>query len=399
VYHGFEPPNASGNVVRRTGEYAEQAESDVLNDPRMDVVPPAILKGATILDIGCGAGYLSIQLAEKHGAASVIGVDVDASLIAKARTMLEWRKDVWRGRLTERDATGSRPRGSSSSAAPTFVPLSMRVTQRWRQSAPPPPSSAAARTAASDADEANSVLERLNNVRFLCSNILLHPAEGLLKDEDGTLTSERGSRGKKPRREEHATSSSSATAPADASASSIFDTATPSWTPPLASFDVVVCFNVTKYIHLNAGDEGLMRLFRIAHSYLKPGGRLLLVAQRWASYKKHQHLCAPFAAQMSKIEINPDRRDELLRLLLAGERGDNGRDGDDKTVGFKQIEAVVTATKPFAGRKLRNKKGSMTTTGAPASSSSASSSSAAEVSAASTLPAASRTCELLILRR
>src|SRR5687768_3480962 len=43
------------------------------------------LSGKKVLDIGCGAGGITMHLVEKHGAAQAIGFDVEVPVIATAR--------------------------------------------------------------------------------------------------------------------------------------------------------------------------------------------------------------------------------------------------------------------------------------------------------------------------
>ena len=52
------------------------------------------------------------------------------------------------------------------------------------------------------------------------------------------------------------------------------------------SFDTITCFSVTKWVHLNGGDEALQALLAKVHSLLAPGGRFILEPQQWVSYKK-----------------------------------------------------------------------------------------------------------------
>ncbi len=47
------------------------------------------LGGRTVLDIGCGAGGITVALAGDYGAARVIGIDVEAPVCAKARARAE----------------------------------------------------------------------------------------------------------------------------------------------------------------------------------------------------------------------------------------------------------------------------------------------------------------------
>ena len=52
------------------------------------------------------------------------------------------------------------------------------------------------------------------------------------------------------------------------------------------SFDTITCFSVTKWVHLNGGDEALQALLAKVYSLLAPGGRFVLEPQQWVSYKK-----------------------------------------------------------------------------------------------------------------
>ena len=47
------------------------------------------LAGRTVVDIGCGAGGVPILLADRYGAARVIGLDVEATMVAHAREKVE----------------------------------------------------------------------------------------------------------------------------------------------------------------------------------------------------------------------------------------------------------------------------------------------------------------------
>ena len=68
---------------------------------------------------------------------------------------------------------------------------------------------------------------------------------------------------------------------------------------PLVSFR----FSITKWIHLNDGDDGLRNFFKRAFDCLRPGGVFVLEPQEWDTYAK-----ARLMDQVSpELEIRPIR--------------------------------------------------------------------------------------------
>ena len=57
-----------------------------------------------------------------------------------------------------------------------------------------------------------------------------------------------------------------------------------------AQLPVFIRFSVSKWIHLNAGDEGLETFFRRVHQVLKPDGTFILEPQEWDTYGKAKRM-------------------------------------------------------------------------------------------------------------
>lgn len=73
----------------------------------------------------------------------------------------------------------------------------------------------------------------------------------------------------------------------------------------LQQFDTVICLSLTKWIHLNWGDPGLIRLLLKIYNSLKIGGRLILDIHDWKSYKKKKNFSTTFQYTFSTISIKP----------------------------------------------------------------------------------------------
>jgi SAM-dependent methyltransferase len=77
-------------------------------------------------------------------------------------------------------------------------------------------------------------------------------------------------------------------------------------------FDVIMCFSVTKWIHLNAGDEGVQTFFRNVYERLKPRGSFWLEPQTRNCYRCRGLVSEHHRAMLQGIRLWPSSFPDLL---------------------------------------------------------------------------------------
>ncbi|GAA5873629.1 hypothetical protein JCM16303_001188 [Sporobolomyces ruberrimus] len=77
-------------------------------------------------------------------------------------------------------------------------------------------------------------------------------------------------------------------------------------------FEVVLLFSVTKWLHLHHGDEGMMRLFRSLHTFLPPGGIVVIEPQERENYARAVKKNKELREVYKTIEIWPPFENEML---------------------------------------------------------------------------------------
>ncbi|CAO2202748.1 unnamed protein product [Urochloa humidicola] len=77
-------------------------------------------------------------------------------------------------------------------------------------------------------------------------------------------------------------------------------------------YDTILCLSVTKWIHLNWGDDGLVTLFVKIWRLLRPGGVFIMEPQPWTSYKNNRLVSEVAKENFKTICIYPEKFREIL---------------------------------------------------------------------------------------
>ena len=286
------------------------------SDPRLEAMSRWWFQGAACLDVGCNAGALTLAIARRFDVASMLGVDIDAALVSRARQQLAALVAAAPGEETRSEGRGERRAEVAEGGGGAHAKAA---------TAPAPPS-------------------HLSNHDF--RRLFLRPSSS------GEGGGEGGESGQSAQDGGGCSSSSGASFPANVR----FEVCDFAASPPsasqlgvssgLGSFDVVMCLSTSKWVHLNNGDEGLMRLFRRVHACLRPGGRFVLEPQPWTSYRKRSTLTPTISHHFSTIRIRPN---QFAAQLLSTDLTDVGgfRSVEEASVPYAEGTAKGFSRRPF----------------------------------------------------
>ena len=77
-------------------------------------------------------------------------------------------------------------------------------------------------------------------------------------------------------------------------------------------YDVILFLSISKWIHLNYGDNGLILTFKRIYKQLRKGGIFIIESQLWSTYKKRKNLNADILKNYKMIKLKPDMFKEYL---------------------------------------------------------------------------------------
>ncbi|KAM4537485.1 7SK snRNA methylphosphate capping enzyme [Odontesthes bonariensis] len=251
-YHGFYGDQHEGRV-------------GVEEDPRLRLLEADWFRDKAVLDVGCGAGHMTLAVARRFNPAHILGVELDGRLVHAAKQNIRHflshdlvvgerkqgagqqegaglQEDLGQG-AGQQEGAGQQLGQLQRALSLLPSPLSFRVT-RGPLSAPllllPPPSSSSRFPA---------------NVTFI----------------QGDYVSEQEA-----------------------------------W-PGRGRYDVIVCLGVTKWVQLQAGDGGVARLFKRAYQSLSPGGLFILEPQPWSSYVHSKRASEATLRNYKSLRLRPEQ--------------------------------------------------------------------------------------------
>lgn len=205
-------------------------------DPRLAAFKKEWFEGKDCLDIGCNQGLITISVARKFCCRSIVGVDIDASLIEKANRNL---RKVARLEHVNNQSMGSSERVNC---------LEQQVHESLSE-------------------------ERTNSANELVSSQKISFFDRVSFQKENFVDSLKQCSEK---------------------------------------YDTILCLSVTKWIHFNWGDDGLITLFVKIWRLLRPGGILILEPQPWQSYTRKRMVSEIAKVNYSNIFFKPEHFQEIL---------------------------------------------------------------------------------------
>ncbi|KAF7645004.1 hypothetical protein LDENG_00212240 [Lucifuga dentata] len=77
--------------------------------------------------------------------------------------------------------------------------------------------------------------------------------------------------------------------------------------PGRGQYDVIMCLGVTKWVHLQSGDGGVVRLFKRAYQSLSPGGMFILEPHPWSSYSHSKSTSETTYRNYRNLQLKPEK--------------------------------------------------------------------------------------------
>lgn len=244
-------------------------------DSRLKIMQSDWFHHKVCLDIGCNDGQFTLQLAEHFQPRSILGIDLDPHLIESAKS----RVKRIRYSLKQKEQQSAEGEGGRRAEVDELVGKG-KTTSLARAFMP-----------------RNLALKR-NTLTIASDSLLAFPDNATFAVKDVFSLSCHGD----------------------------------------GRYDTVLCLSMTKWVHLNRGDQGLLELFGILQDLIKPSGRLILEYQPWKSYEKRRK---NMAEALQAICIKPCEFEDVLTKQFSFELEHRLGPSEEEAVGFNRPVLVL----------------------------------------------------------
>eukprot|EP00761_Pharyngomonas_kirbyi_P013413 gb/GECH01013442.1/.p1 GENE.gb/GECH01013442.1/~~gb/GECH01013442.1/.p1 ORF type:complete len:371 (+),score=78.27 gb/GECH01013442.1/:1-1113(+) len=271
--------------------YEKRREKNKI-DSRLTCLKSSWFKNAKCLDIGCNSGKMPIEIAENFECKSVMGVDIDNELIDQARKHVRNLVEEMAAEdeiLNESDLAFI-PKGYfpisceiSHGKLPLMNNILTSTNNKSNQDSDKDKFEVNKNPSKNDSTEKSSKTRPQfpYNISFVCANFIGDRVQ-IDSESNETITRDETKQRKCSVRDKNA---------------NLFES---------NQFNVITCFSVTKWIHLNWGDKGLKMLFHKVYECLKPEGWFILEPQPWKSYKKKHNFSERHRIHYKNAEFKPE---------------------------------------------------------------------------------------------
>ncbi|XP_071370518.1 7SK snRNA methylphosphate capping enzyme-like [Centroberyx affinis] len=263
-YHGFYGDGWEGRVG------AEE-------DPRLRLLKADWFRDKEVLDIGCGAGHMTLALARRFGPAHILGVDRDERLVHAAKRNIRHflSHDLVvedRRRRRRRRRKGGRGEEGQGERETTEEKKKKKKDEREQIEK---------KKTEEQEEEKMEVLSLLSfplSFRVSRGPLSAPPLLPASRGFPNNITFILGD----------------------------YVSEQEAW-PGRGQYDVIMCLGVTKWVQLQSGDGGVARLFRRAYQSLSPGGIFILEPQPWSSYSHSKRATETTYRNYRNLRLRPEK--------------------------------------------------------------------------------------------
>jgi 7SK snRNA methylphosphate capping enzyme len=240
-------------------------------------------RGKECLDVGCNEGAVTMFVAEKFQPCSIVGIDVDKLLILAAQSSV--KRAVYDHRQAQKKSGKT--------------PIPVRVTSEKASTPTPVASSSAVSTYTNSIQMKNG-----GSVKMPAMNTFVPRTVSMKRKQYESLNNMKGVNDSST----ISTISGGGGFPYNVS----FEAESFANFSGSINFDVILALSITKWVHLNEGDTGLLGFFRKIFKLLREGGRAIIEYQPWKSYERNRSASDVTKSNFHALQIRPEDFEYIL---------------------------------------------------------------------------------------